>query len=125
MFWMSSSKRSPVSATAAPTVTAAANLTVGVQEMRFVNGSASAEYNLNYLNWTLTHLPADFDADNDVDGQDFTAFQPCLSGPAIPVLPGCEDRDLDRDRDVDQADFGIFQRCLSGEDVGPDPTCAD
>jgi hypothetical protein len=68
---------------------------------------------------------SDYDGDGDVDGDDFDLFQSCTSGPAIPLTPGCEDRDLDMDNDADQNDFGLFQRCYSGESVLADPNCAN
>ena len=53
---------------------------------------------------------ADFDGDGDVDRQDVDLFEPCVSGPAIPCVPECRDKDLDADGDVDQLDFGVIQR---------------
>jgi len=71
-------------------------------------------------------IPADFDDDHDVDGEDLAFFEDCATGPAVgPLPPGCEDADFDEDQDVDQEDFGVFQRCLSGEGVYGDPDCAD
>lgn len=67
----------------------------------------------------------DFDRDGDVDQNDYSLFVSCASGPAIPLTPGCEDKNLDSDNDVDQSDFGIFQRCYSGENNPGDPNCAD
>ena len=67
----------------------------------------------------------DLDDDCDVDGDDLDLFEACASGPAIPVIAGCEDRDFDLDNDTDQSDFGIFQRCYSGPVELADPTCAD
>ena len=70
-------------------------------------------------------LPCDYDGDCDVDQDDLDLFEVCASGPAIPVIGGCEDRDFDNDEDADQDDFGILQRCLSGPVELADPTCAD
>ncbi len=70
-------------------------------------------------------IPGDFDGDGDVDGADLALFEPCGSGPAIPLTPGCEGKDFDFDNDVDQIDFGIFQGCYSGEDKPGDVACAD
>ena len=67
----------------------------------------------------------DLDDDCDVDQDDLDLFEVCASGPAIPVIGGCEDRDFDNDEDADQDDFGILQRCLSGPVELADPTCAD
>jgi hypothetical protein len=35
-------------------------------------------------------LPARLDEDADVDADDFTYFENCLSGPAIPADPDCD-----------------------------------
>jgi len=70
-------------------------------------------------------IPGDFDGDRDVDGSDRDAFVLCASGPAMPVINGCEPEDLDYDGDVDQSDFGIFQRCYSGTSVPGDPNCGN
>jgi len=81
---------------------------------------------------------ADFDGDGDVDGDDYSRFASCVTGPAIRYAdhptPGCAlsadgqgllPADLDRDGDVDQRDFGVFQRCYSGAGEQADPDCAD
>lgn len=70
-------------------------------------------------------VPADFDADFDVDGDDLAAFQACSSGPTIPAKPECAAKDLDTDGDVDQSDFGRFQRCYSAASTPADPNCAN
>ncbi|GMU20385.1 MAG: hypothetical protein AMXMBFR13_04820 [Phycisphaerae bacterium] len=70
-------------------------------------------------------IPADFDNDGDVDGNDLTAFQACARGPAIAMVAGCEDKDFDNDGDGDQSDFGVVQLCYSGQDSRGDPDCAD
>jgi len=67
----------------------------------------------------------DFDHDCDVDRDDLAAFEGCASGPQVPFVDDCGDRDVDNDGDVDQADFAVFQTCFSGEDHPADPTCAD
>lgn len=64
---------------------------------------------------SLVPLPkADSDGDGDVDAEDVDAFTSCLSGPEVPLSPGCEAWDFDRDGDVDQADFGTLQILLTG-----------
>ena len=71
-------------------------------------------------------IPGDFDADFDVDQEDFGHFQACLTGPGITQNdPDCLDARLDDDEDVDQSDFIIFQRCFSGPAVPADPQCAN
>lgn len=71
-------------------------------------------------------IAADFDADGDVDLDDFGRLQSCTSGPEqSPLESACAPTDLDHDGDVDQSDFGLFQRCISGAGVPASPQCAD
>ncbi len=56
----------------------------------------------------------DFDADNDVDLNDFSIIQVCFSGPNLPTLAGCVSADHDQDADVDLTDFSAFQACFNG-----------
>lgn len=70
-------------------------------------------------------VPGDYDCDCDVDGEDFSLFEACASGPAVLLAVGCEARDFDKDQDVDQSDFGIFQRCYCEAGTIVDPTCAE
>ena len=59
----------------------------------------------------------DFDADGDVDLDDFAVLADCLGGPELPPVPGapeCVDAclgafDSNADGDVDLADFAVFQ----------------
>lgn len=71
--------------------------------------------------WSFTTEPhpGDFDADGDVDQEDFGTFQACLSGSSVPFEAGCEKADLHTDQDVDLDDFGIFQACMNGVDQRP------
>ena len=69
-------------------------------------------------------IPADYNGDGHVDRSDVDLFVSCVSGPSIPLTPGCENRDLDHDGDVDQTDFGMLQRCFSGPNKPADPACA-
>jgi hypothetical protein len=64
----------------------------------------------SYTDW---RHPADFDGDGDVDSDDVAEFVDCETGSAVPVEPGCEDKDLDGDGDVDQFDFSILQQSLT------------
>jgi hypothetical protein len=69
-------------------------------------------------------IPADMDADGDVDQTDFGMFQICLSGPGIQQEnPACIAARLDADTDVDTDDFGIFQACISGANIPGDALC--
>ncbi|MHC4445567.1 MAG: glycoside hydrolase 5 family protein [Planctomycetota bacterium] len=66
----------------------------------------------------------DLDWDGDVDGDDISSFQACMTGPnAGPAAAECLRCDFDRDTDLDQSDFGILQRCLTGPNNPPDPNC--
>lgn len=67
----------------------------------------------------------DFDADGDVDADDFAAFAVCASGAAVPCSPQCEPKDFDLDHDVDMDDFAVFQRCYSGQNRAARLTCDD
>lgn len=68
-------------------------------------------------------IKADFNRDGDVDGDDFSTFLSCVSGPAVPRGTNCANRDFDNDQDVDMNDFGLFQRCFSGQGWAADPDC--
>ncbi len=72
-------------------------------------------------NVSLVRVAApDFDADGDVDLDDFSLFQLCFNGPNQPPAPGCAvDADFDDDADVDLLDFGEFQRCYNGPNSVP------
>jgi len=60
-------------------------------------------------------LPADFDADGDVDLDDYDHLYMCLAGPGAETLPTeCQDADLDGDTDVDLGDFALFQQQFTG-----------
>lgn len=59
---------------------------------------------------------ADDDNDDDVDMDDFGAFQRCFSEtPGIPNECKCFDRD--GDEDVDVTDFGAFKLCATGPGI--------
>ena len=73
----------------------------------------------------VRYLPADFDRDGDVDGDDRSILEACVSGPATSLAAGCGGRELDGDGDIDQSDFGVFQRCWSGANQAVDPSCVD
>lgn len=70
--------------------------------------------------FTLAALKCgDFDADLDVDGDDFAIFRSCQSGPAVPQPdPYCRQADLDAEGDVDMDDFGLFQQAFTGAGRG-------
>ncbi len=66
----------------------------------------------------VPHLIGDFDADGDVDLDDYTAWRACLIGPGVAPGEGCEPMDLDADNDVDLSDFARFQTACG---VVPEP----
>ncbi len=71
------------------------------------------------------HVPGDCDGDGDVDQDDFAIFELCATGPTVPLIPGCEDKDFDGDNDIDQDDFAVVQICHSGDGIPGDPDCAN
>ena len=66
---------------------------------------------------------ADYDADGDVDIEDFHMFQYCYHGAGYPVSTVCRIADMDGDSDVDISDFGVFQICFNGASQPPSPHC--
>ena len=91
------------------------------------SGSDEITLTNNAATVIVTPLPAaDFDLDNDVDGDDLVVFAACARGAAVPSIgtETCQQADFDRDSDVDQSDFGIFQRCFSGAGKPTDLMCA-
>ncbi|GMU21592.1 MAG: hypothetical protein AMXMBFR13_16840 [Phycisphaerae bacterium] len=67
---------------------------------------------------------SDFDADGDVDVEDFGRLQVCYSGTGTAQTDEiCLAARLDGDSDVDQNDFGIFQACFSGPNVAASSSC--
>ena len=75
----------------------------------------------------ITEPLADLDFDGDVDRNDLSVFQLCISGAALPGsdTPTCRIADFDKDGDVDQSDFGLLQRCFSGANNPAAPNCAE
>ncbi|MHC4444468.1 MAG: CehA/McbA family metallohydrolase domain-containing protein [Planctomycetota bacterium] len=71
-------------------------------------------------------IPADFDADGDVDQEDFGHLQKCISGTGIAQNnPECLNARLDGDLDVDIKDYNLFKACISGANIPADPNCAN
>ncbi len=73
---------------------------------------------------TLAALAADFDGDDDVDGEDFLAWQ---AGFGITTGAVASDGDADRDGDVDGQDFLMWQLSLGssgGRGTGQSPAAA-
>jgi len=71
--------------------------------------------------WMVTVFSkADFDADGDVDLEDFGFFQTCYSGEGRSCTAGCQKADLDADEDVDISDFNnVFHPCMNGANIAP------
>jgi hypothetical protein len=69
---------------------------------------------LPFMPWS-TALPADFDNDGDVDGDDFLAWQ---TGFGIQSGASHADGDADGDGDVDGDDFLVWQTQLSSRAAG-------
>lgn len=64
----------------------------------------------------------DFDADGDVDYNDFVHFHSCFGGASRPPAQSrCDGADDDGDGDVDLEDFAVFQSCFNGS--GRPPAC--
>jgi len=71
-----------------------------------VERAGFTEANLAFGAWQ----PGDYDADGDVDLDDFARFAPCLTGPGQgPPAAGCDLFDFDLDGDVDMGDVRLFQ----------------
>jgi hypothetical protein len=69
---------------------------------------------------------ADADGDDDVDQDDFGAFQICRTGPdhVFPIAT-CSCFNRNGDDHVGQADLDQFEACASGPSVLAAPTCDD
>ena len=68
-----------------------------------------------YLEVVYQPAPGDFDADGDVDLDDYQVLYPCLTGQNQPYAqPDCGAADLDVDGDVDLADFALFAAEFTG-----------
>jgi len=63
------------------TVTAMADLQAGIQVMRFANAGTSAEYNLNWLRFSLQCTAGDLNRDGLIDGRDIPGFVSTLLSP--------------------------------------------
>lgn len=59
-------------------------------------------------------VPGDFNGDGFVDLGDHSEFATCLTGPGVPLPPGCEAADTNGDGVADLSDFAGFQNGFSG-----------
>lgn len=92
------------------------SIEVGVNYSGSVSGQSTRYFSLIYCR------AADTDCDGDIDGDDFLAFEACLSGPDVNVTPlppmttqDCHDAfDGDADADIDLIDLSAFQLQFDG-----------
>jgi len=110
---------SPVFANQGSAITDVDGLTVRGTYVFTVTVIDETELTTDDVNVTVTYQKGDFDYDNDVDQEDFGAFQACYSGSGTSYDTGCGDADYDTDNDVDLDDFIIFQSCVSGPNIPP------
>jgi hypothetical protein len=61
----------------------------------------------------------DYDADGDVDLNDYAVFEACFSGSGVPPDPGCEFFDFLSDSDVDCDDWSLFAAVWTGPPTEP------
>ena len=61
-------------------------------------------------------VSGDFDADGDVDMEDFGHLQACYGRP---ISPNCADTNFNSDNAVDQLDANVFLNCLGGPSRSP------
>ncbi len=54
-------------------------------------------------------MTGDYERAGDVDGEDFNAFQICLTGPMLPAEEACQPKDNNIDGYVDLLDFSPLQ----------------
>lgn len=84
-------------------------------------GCGSATSNAASL---LLGVPGDFDADGDVDLEDFSVLQQCLAGLFVPILdPNCLQADLSGDGYVEHDDLVRFRNCMSGAGIPASTGC--
>lgn len=74
--------------------------------------------------YSPTIARCDFDADGDVDLDDFAHMQVCYKGAGSPQYDiNCVDARLDIDTDVDTDDIAAFQQCFSGPKIPANLSC--
>ena len=131
--WLAASPASGASTGEADTITisfSAAALTAGDYTATITltaPGATNTPQTLPvHLTVTPPHVRPDFDADGDVDQEDFGHFQICFSELAVPQnLPNCQDAKLDNGTYVGPDDLLIFEQCFTGPGVIPALNCAD
>lgn len=70
--------------------------------------SYDPHYIIDTIYGLLGSVEGDFDADGDVDADDFARFDSCFTGPGGYRAPGCVPGDFDGDNDVDCRDWYAF-----------------
>jgi CubicO group peptidase (beta-lactamase class C family) len=65
----------------------------------------------------------DFDADSDVDLDDFGFLQSCTTADQEEIRAGCRPADLNHDTRIDAGDVTLFLGCMSGPNVEPVEEC--
>ncbi len=102
---------------------------VGENSGDYYPEGANANKTFRYATQACNTPFADADNDDDVDMDDFGAWQACFTGDGIPMTTGCAcfDRDFggQGDGDVDLMDFNAFLNCASGPAVPADPGCGN
>ena len=69
-------------------------------------------------------VKVDYDADGDVDMDDFGHFQRCLTPTGVSQTdPDCADTLLNSDPFVDRRDYLLFSKCMSGAGIWADMSC--
>ena len=74
------------------------------------------------MRYCLAALDGDFDADCDLDGDDYAQFEACFTGEDNgPIAAGCEPGDFDGDDDIDCADYDAFAHGWTDSGQPPAP----
>lgn len=88
---------------------------VGIDYTASISGQDTEFFRIIYCR------PGDADCDGDIDGDDYTSFEECLTGPDITIDPtppstqqSCIDGFDDGDNDIDLVDFAAFQQGFDG-----------
>jgi hypothetical protein len=90
----------------------------GVHQLRI--DVEAGGWNLNWMEVALAQriVTSDFNADGDVDQEDFGFLQNCSSG-FESYASGCDPADLDDDGIINITDFAIFESCFRGPNQDP------
>lgn len=98
---------------------------IGVYTLRLTADDSELQGSDDLIVDVRSNIPGDGDNDGDVDMEDFSVFQICLSGSGeYQTDPACLFADIEGDGDVDQTDADHFFNCLTGADIFGNPLCA-